>query len=224
MTWTAIPNGDIDPDSPTTTGLMTALRDNVAAMGAGDSGAPEILGATGASLILLATGTASASSSLDFTGIDGAYPHYVFMFEQVLPATNNAILQMRVSTDGGATYISTSVYQWVQLGNTTGGTTMDAVSLSDTQIYLVGSAGKGLTNNALGGISGKLTLSDAASATAQKNVFGEFVASDDLFQIAVVSVAGSLSTAASDVDAVRFMTDTGNITSGVIRMYGVKDA
>lgn len=43
MTWVVIPDSDIDPDSPITTGLMTALRDNFAAMAAGDSGAPTIV-------------------------------------------------------------------------------------------------------------------------------------------------------------------------------------
>ena len=40
MTWTLIPDSDIDPDSPVTTGLMTALRNNVASAFAKDSGAP----------------------------------------------------------------------------------------------------------------------------------------------------------------------------------------
>lgn len=42
MVWTTIPDSDIDPDSPITTGLMTAYRDNFAAMAAGDTGAPDI--------------------------------------------------------------------------------------------------------------------------------------------------------------------------------------
>jgi len=43
MAWTIIPDSDIDPDSPVTTGLMTALRDNVAAAFAGDSGSPQLV-------------------------------------------------------------------------------------------------------------------------------------------------------------------------------------
>ena len=41
-TYTAIPNGDIDPDSPITTSLMTLLRDNPIAITEGASGAPKI--------------------------------------------------------------------------------------------------------------------------------------------------------------------------------------
>jgi len=42
MAWTVIPDSDIDPDSPVTTGLMTALRDNVASAMNGDTGAPKM--------------------------------------------------------------------------------------------------------------------------------------------------------------------------------------
>ncbi len=42
MAWTTIPNTDIDPESPITTALMTALRDNVAAAMNGDTGAPKL--------------------------------------------------------------------------------------------------------------------------------------------------------------------------------------
>jgi len=45
MVWTTIPDSDIDPDSPLTTGLMTAYRDNFTALAQGLSGAPSILAA-----------------------------------------------------------------------------------------------------------------------------------------------------------------------------------
>lgn len=42
--YVAIPNGDIDQDSPITQPLMTALRDNPIAIAEGDDTAPRILG------------------------------------------------------------------------------------------------------------------------------------------------------------------------------------
>jgi len=42
MAYNAIPDGDIDPESPITTGLMTNLRDNPIAIADGDTGAPRI--------------------------------------------------------------------------------------------------------------------------------------------------------------------------------------
>ena len=41
-TYTEIPNGDVDPDSPLTTGLVTLLRDNWIAGFGGAAGAPKI--------------------------------------------------------------------------------------------------------------------------------------------------------------------------------------
>ena len=41
-TYTSIPNGDVDPDSPLTTGLVTLLRDNPIATAEGAAGAPRI--------------------------------------------------------------------------------------------------------------------------------------------------------------------------------------
>ncbi len=43
--YVAIPNGDIDQDSPITQPLMTALRDNPIAITEGETGAPRIVGA-----------------------------------------------------------------------------------------------------------------------------------------------------------------------------------
>ena len=70
---------------------------------------------SGASLVLLATGTASASTSLDFTGLDTTYSSYQFTFDSILPASNNVSLRMRVSTDNGSTFITTSSYEYTNL-------------------------------------------------------------------------------------------------------------
>ena len=45
VSYTNIPNGDTDPDSPLTTGLVTLLRDNPISMIEGGAGAPRILNA-----------------------------------------------------------------------------------------------------------------------------------------------------------------------------------
>lgn len=68
--YTAIPNGDIDQDSPITQPLLTALRDNLIACAEGDASVP-----TGARFghvllgsIATTSGTAQTLSSLTLTG------------------------------------------------------------------------------------------------------------------------------------------------------------
>lgn len=60
MAWVNIPNSDIDPDSPITTSLMTAYRDNFQGLANGDADAPSIQTA------------AYAASSVDQTAIGSA--------------------------------------------------------------------------------------------------------------------------------------------------------
>ena len=43
VAWTAIPDGDVDPESPITTSLMQALRDNPEGIAGAASGAPKII-------------------------------------------------------------------------------------------------------------------------------------------------------------------------------------
>ena len=79
MTWTPIAPGDIDADSPITTTLIAALRDNVAAAFNKDSGAPQLANdyitdamisspATGSTVVKRVKGTSDISST------SGTYP------------------------------------------------------------------------------------------------------------------------------------------------------
>ena len=60
-------------------------------------------------LTFLGTLTASNSASLDDTvDITSTYDEYMIVLRNVIPATTNAALLMRISTDGGATYAATT--------------------------------------------------------------------------------------------------------------------
>lgn len=181
--------------------------------------------AQGSSLVWLATGTASASASIDFTGIDATYSSYKFILDDVLPATDiTAQLLARVSTDGGSTFITTADYRWVNVGLDSGaGQSLDAWSTNDTALSLVGNAvGLGAASDE--GISGQMTVNNPSSTTHQKRFYGQFSYCSYANTVGLVNFAGAFITAATDVDAIRFAMSTGNITSGSIRMYGIKDS
>ena len=73
MAWTIIPDSDIDPDSPVTTGLMTALRDNVAAAFAGDSGAPQLHPSSALDDTITTEGSQSIGVGANWTPSQGFY-------------------------------------------------------------------------------------------------------------------------------------------------------
>src|SRR6185369_9561840 len=68
-------------------------------------------GGGGGSLVWLQRQTASASAQLDFTSfLSSTYTAYLFALTNIMPATTNTNLLMRVGTGGGPTYDSGTNY------------------------------------------------------------------------------------------------------------------
>lgn len=157
---------------------------------------------------LLSTQTAAASATLDFA-LPGGYSRYEFEFDSLIPATNSVDLYVRVSI--AAAYRSTSGdYQAAFNGTTTSPTT--AINLGINGTVTMSNTGTG--------ISGIMSLLDAHSTTKKKPFI--VTTSWDRGGGSSYGVAGGgqfiFSNAA--LDGVRFLMSSGNITSGVVRMYG----
>ena len=172
--------------------------------------------AGGGGLVFLASATASASATLDFTtNIDATYNTYIFIYTSLLPATDLAYLYVRTSTDGGSTFDSgASDYQFLQVVGT-GTTWIHGYSIAEAYIrvsYQLGSA----TNE---GTSGNLILYNP-SDTDFTRFNGHSVESNSLGWPMGGNTWG-IRKSAADVDAVRFLMSTGNIASGTISMYGM---
>lgn len=114
-TYTAIPNGDIDQDSPITQPLMTLYRDNPIAISEGATGAPRNQGISLDNVFagyLTSTGTTPAA----LTGLDGV--KMLFIDATMVSSASSQIMQIAFSNDGGSSYgswqslvtTSTSVY------------------------------------------------------------------------------------------------------------------
>lgn len=97
--YVAIPNGDIDQDSPVTQELLTALRDNPLAIAEGDASAPKIMPPA---LDLFLGGGAINSTGTTFTGINCSA--LMLMFGSTQSVTTSYSMQVRFSSDGGATF------------------------------------------------------------------------------------------------------------------------
>lgn len=182
--------------------------------------------AGGATLVLLSTQTASASSSITFTtGIDSTYDEYVFKYINLHPATNNAYLTFQGSTDGGSNY-----------GVTTTSTAFSAVhDEADTATSLDYNTSRdlaqstafipiqvdGVSNNDDGSCVGILHLFNPSSTTYVKHFIN---VDQNMGQTVAYSFnafnAGYLNTT-SAINAIQFKFSSGNIDDGIIKMYGV---
>ena len=177
--------------------------------------APEWRQGTGR--VLLATKTASASATLDFTEFNNAtYRRYEFELDNVKPVTDAVDFLAQVSTNGGSSYDSgASNYSWTYGG--TGSATLTGQSSSSTSMKLATNIGNASNEN---GVSGEATLINAPSASNRTKLMF-FVAYENSAGATFQLTGTGRRLADQDTDAIRFLFDSGDIASGTIRMYGI---
>lgn len=170
---------------------------------------------TSGAMILLNTQTASNSSAIIFsnTYITSTYTDYRVVIENLISATNNKILEMFISVS--ASYLGAGGYQWRILAD--GGTSSNN---SDAHIEL---STAGISNSAttgLGGASYELKLQSLTTASRPMQGFGLGMITQS--GGASISYLNGFSTISNGpADAIKFVMDSGNITSGTFKLYGV---
>lgn len=211
--------------------LYATAADTLARLPKGTDG--EVLGLTAgvpdwvasSAPVLLASKTASASATLDFTEFNNAtYSRYKFVLKNVKPTTDNVILNVRFSTDAGVSYDSGGTnYTSLSMGRNTGGN-VDAGTGGDSAISITSpTAG---TSNSVGngglefGVSGEVLVMSAGNASARTTLMATLVydpPADDQFLI----TSSGKRNATQDTDALRFLFSSGTIASGTIEMWGL---
>ena len=180
---------------------------------------------SGGALTLISTATASSSATLSFTsGIDSTYKEYIFKYINIHPATNNADWLFNVSIDGGSNYNvakTTAAFQAAHGESTSTDFTNFAYKPGFDLAQGTGyqHIGNEVNNANDSSTSGFLHLFEPSSTTFVKHFLQRgnvcFTGrSVDVFH------AGYANTT-SAVNAVDFKFSSGNIDSGVIKMYGV---
>lgn len=165
--------------------------------------------------VLLASKTASNSATLDFTEFNNSsYRYYEIEFEAVVPATDGASLRCFMSTNGGSTYNSAaSDYAFAVAGINSNTANSSAASYIQLTAIGIGSAA------GEEGVTGYFKLYHAGSASLKSRLVGQI--SYDSTSNAPASVHfNARRNATEDTDAMRFAMSSGNIESGVIRLYG----
>jgi len=184
------------------------------------------------SMVHIKTLTASSSATLSFVDgtdsvvLDSTYPIYKFEFINCHPANNSIEFRFNGSTDTGSNYNVTKTssffeaahYENDSLTNFRYRTDLDLAQSTAFQCLAsdVGNLADECT-------SGTLTIFNPSSTTFVKHFISSFncyVANDQSQQS---FIAGYFNTT-SAIDAVRFQMSSGNIDSGKIKLYGIKDS
>ena len=184
----------------------------------GAGAAPTFQAAAG-DYVLISSQTASASATIEFTGLTSTYRSYHFELSGILPATDDAEFRAQFGTGATPTYQVTSYssYPFLNTG------TAQAPSLA-YMLLSTSATAAGLGSTAGEGYSGYLNLIDPSNAIANKDLTGlagyiDAAATPTPQHILVRSIWYGDYTA--PVTAIKFYMDSGNIASGTILMYGV---
>jgi len=174
-------------------------------------------------MTLITTNTSSDAATSDFTsGIDNTYKLYIFKWYDVGPATDEVLLTVNFSTDGGSNYNMTKTATYFKAEHNEADTdsrlayTTAADLAQDTGGQrLTGTIGNGADESA----AGELYLFNPSNTTYVKHFYSRsnnYEAADYTQDVFV----GGYVNSTSDIDAVQFAMTSGNMDA-VIKMYGV---
>ena len=185
-------------------------------------------GISGGGLNLISTQTASSSSSITITsGIDSTYKEYIIKLINIHGSANYTTFGINFSIDGGSNYNATKTTTAFSAYHSEGGSYTNLGYASGADI----AQGTGAQRLNIGdntgidddeSLSGTIHLFDPSNVTFIKH----FIATTNMVSgsgepHSVNSFVAGYINSTSAVNAVRFQMASGNIDSGVIKLYGV---
>ena len=191
--------------------------------------------ASGSSMILIKTLTASSSGTLSFVNgssdvvLDDTYPVYKFEFINMHPQTNDKGLQVNVSIDTGSNYNVAKTttffrayhYEHGNEGGLAYQTGHDLAQGTGFQDFTEG----GISNDNDCSLSGEFFLFSPSNTTFVKHFMGKFnLIKSAAGGVSINSFVAGYANTTSAVDAVQFKMNAGNIDAGKIKLYGISDS
>jgi len=179
------------------------------------------------SMTLISEQTASSSSSIDFTsGIDSTYPIYKFEFIALHPSASAPAFNFQTDTGTNTNYnqtVTTTNFRAYHYENDSGAglgyKTADDLAQSTNNVLLID--GVGNANDSC--TSGNLFLFNPSSSVFVKHFIANFIDDCDSSIANHYFTAGYFNTTTA-LTRTRFQMSTGNIDSGTIKLYGIKDS
>ena len=184
------------------------------------------------SMVHIKTLTASSSSTLSFVDgsssvvLDSTYPVYLFKFINIHAATADANFQFDTSDDGGSTYNTSKTTTSFRAKHKEDGTNtaLEYRANADQAAATYQTIAENLSTGNDDNGNGELYLFNPSSTTFVKHFLCRFTSyqhseggNQDQFTAGYVNIT-------SAIDAVLFRFHTGNIDSGTIKLYGIKDS
>ena len=187
---------------------------------------------TDGAMILIKEQTASSSATISFghgtsdVVLDSTYPIYLFKFINIHGATDNTDFAFNMSIDSGSNYNVAKTSSYFQAVHNEGGSAT-SLGYSTGSDLAQGTGFQDICNNAGAdndqASSGELYLFNPSSTTYVKHFMSDMQFSE-YDNYSARDFCGGYGNTTSAVNAVQFKMDSGNIDSGTIKLYGIKDS
>jgi len=190
-----------------------------------DSGADDLEASfSSGSMVFISKSTASSSSTISFTsGIDSTYKEYVFIFNNIHPATDNVEFRFQVNKAGASGFnetITSTAFQATHAeadGSTALAYRTDYDLAQSTNFQPISNTvGNGNDES----ISGSLHLFNPSSTTFVKH----YMARTNTYYYGDITVdmhhAGYINETDA-IDEIQFKMSSGNTDAGTITLYGI---
>ena len=179
---------------------------------------------SGGAMTLISEQTASSSATISFTsGIDDTYDSYVFKFIDIHPATNGAELTFQADTGTNTSYNQTITSTCFETGHNEGDS--DTFNSYNTSHDLAQSTSFQTLQLDVGNDNdqscvGTLHIFQPSSSVFVKHFISTCHAYQQNDYSLTTRIAGYFNTTTA-ITRVQFKMSSGNIDSGVIKLYGI---
>ena len=184
---------------------------------------------SGGAMTLISEQTASGSATIDFTsGIDSTYDSYVFKFYNIHPATGHTDFSFQVDTGTNTNYnqtMTTTYFRAYHIEADTGAGLGYQGGSDQAQGTGFQAIARPVSNENDASASGHLQIFNPSSSVFVKHFIAR-VNNSEYYSVTPYSatndcyVAGYINNTTA-ITRVRFKMSSGNIDSGVIKLYGI---
>ena len=184
-------------------------------------------------LVPIKTLTASSSGTLTFHNgsdgvvLDSTYPIYVFKFINMHPATDAAEFQFQANAVGDSSFNESMTTTLIQVAHSEDDSSEAGLNYASSNDQPNGTSFQDIYLNSGNGndecISGELTVFNPSSTTFVKHFISNIQGYHNANASFQYLSAGYFNTAAA-LDEFQFKYSSGNMDSGKIKLYGIKDS
>ena len=184
------------------------------------SGALSWAAAGGGALTFVGKATASNSSTLGITGIDGTYENYLILGSDLVPASDHRQFQLQFGDSSGIdTGASDYEYHLQEIGSSTTGY---SGRVEDNAVFI--ELGNKVGNASGEGLGFALWLNMPGNGTMFATVHGTHVEWTKDGALVGGTVVGARKTTVISLTQIQLKLNAGNIATGELTVYGVKNA